>query len=376
MLDHDHRIALVNEPVEDSQQLADVLEVEAGGRLVEDVDGVTGGSLGQLAGQLDPLGLAARQGGRRLSQPHVAQTHVDQRLHVTRDGRLILEELQGLVTWHIQYVSDGPSLEPDIQGVAVVPLAPAHLARDVYVGQKVHLDPQRAVARASITPAALHVEAEPTRLVSANPGLLGPGEQLPDVVEHTGVGGGVGAGCPPDRRLIDVDDLVDPVHSLQGRVKARRHLGPVHLLHQGLVEDFVYQGGLPGPRYSGNSDKAPQGELHVQVPQVVLPGTAYQQVIATGRPSDLGHRDHLLSRKVLAGQRTRALQEPSHVAGVNDVSPVLACTRPDVHHVIGCPDGLLVVLHHDHRVPEVPEALQGLDEAPVVPLVKADGRLV
>ena len=142
------------------------------------------------------------------------------------------------------------------------------------------------------------------------------------------------------------------------------------------MEDFVYQGGLPGPRYSGDSDKAPQGELHVQVPQVVLPGTAYQQVIATGRPSDLGHRDHLLSRKVLAGQRTRALQEASHVAGVNDVSPVLACTRPDVHHVIGCPDGLLVVLHHDHRVPEVPEALQGLDEAPVVPLVKADGRLV
>ena len=277
--------------------------MEAGGRLVEDVDGVTGGSLGQLAGQLDPLGLAARQGGRRLSQPHVAQTHVDQRLHVTRDGRLILEELQGLVTWHIQHVSDGPPLEPDIQGVAVVPLAPAHLARDVYVGQKVHLNPQRAVARASITPAALHVEAEPTRLIPPNPGLLGPGEQFPDVVEHAGVSGGIGAGRPPNGRLIDVDDLVDPVHSLQGRVEARWDLGPVHLLHQGLVEDFVYQGGLPGPRYSSDSDKAPQGELHVQVPQVVLPGTAYQQAVATGRPSDLGHRDHLFSREVLAGQR-------------------------------------------------------------------------
>ena len=141
MFNHDHRVALVDKPVENSQQFANVFEVKTGGRFVKDVDGVTSRSLGQLAGQLDSLGLTARQGGRRLSQPYVAQTYINQCFHVACNGRLVLEELQGLVARHVQHVSNGPSFEPNIQGVTVVPLTPAHLARDVDVGQKVHLDP-------------------------------------------------------------------------------------------------------------------------------------------------------------------------------------------------------------------------------------------
>ena len=38
VLDHDHRPAGVDEPVEQAEQLLDVGEMEAGGRLVEDVD--------------------------------------------------------------------------------------------------------------------------------------------------------------------------------------------------------------------------------------------------------------------------------------------------------------------------------------------------
>ena len=62
------------------------------------------------------------------------------------------------------------------------------------------------------------------------------------MVEDTRVGGGVGAGCPADRRLVDVDDLVDQVGALQGRVQPGWHLGSVHLLHEGLVQYLVHQG--------------------------------------------------------------------------------------------------------------------------------------
>jgi hypothetical protein len=41
-----------------------------------------------------------------------------------------------------------------------------------------------------------------------------------------------------------------------------------------------------------------------------------------------------------------------------------------------CADRLLVVLHHDHRVAEVPQLLQRAEEAQVVALVQADGGLV
>ncbi len=55
---------------------------------------------------------------------------------------------------------------------------------------------------------------------------------------------------------------------------------------------------------------------------------------------------------------------------------VLPRPGPDVDHVVGDPDGLLVVLDDDDRVAEVAQALEGADQALVVPLVQPDGRLV
>jgi hypothetical protein len=55
VLDHDHRVASVRERVEHREQLLDVVEVEAGGGLVEDVQRAAGGAAGELAGELDAL---------------------------------------------------------------------------------------------------------------------------------------------------------------------------------------------------------------------------------------------------------------------------------------------------------------------------------
>jgi hypothetical protein len=53
--------------VEHLDQLGDVVEVQAGGRLVEDVEGAAGGALRQFLGELDALRLAAGQRGRLLA---------------------------------------------------------------------------------------------------------------------------------------------------------------------------------------------------------------------------------------------------------------------------------------------------------------------
>jgi hypothetical protein len=55
---------------------------------------------------------------------------------------------------------------------------------------------------------------------------------------------------------------------------------------------------------------------------------------------------------------------------------VLTRSRADVHHVVGGADGLLVVLHHDHRVAQVAQPLQRPDEPLVVPLMQADGGFI
>ena len=207
------RVALVDQPAEHQQQLADVLEVQAGGGLVEDVDGAAGGALLQLGGELDPLRLTAGQRRGGLAEPDVAQPDLDQGLHVPGDRRHGGEEVDGLLDRHVEDLGDGLALVVDLERLAVVAGAVADLARDVDVGEEVHLDLDRAVARAGLAAAALDVEREPALQVAAHLRLGRRGEQLADVVEDAGVGRGVGPRRAADRRLVDVDHLVDVVEA-------------------------------------------------------------------------------------------------------------------------------------------------------------------
>jgi hypothetical protein len=73
MLDDDHRLTRVDQPVKQFEQLLDVGEVQAGGRLVQDVDAA---QVGHVGGQLEPLPLAAGQRGERLADGEVAEPDV------------------------------------------------------------------------------------------------------------------------------------------------------------------------------------------------------------------------------------------------------------------------------------------------------------
>ena len=93
VLDDDDRVALVDEAVQDVEQALDVGEVQAGRRLVEDVERAPGGDLRQLGRELDALRLAARQRRRRLAEADVAEPDVVERLQAPADLRDVLEEL-------------------------------------------------------------------------------------------------------------------------------------------------------------------------------------------------------------------------------------------------------------------------------------------
>ena len=211
----------VDQPLEHVEQPLDVGEVQAGGGLVEDVEGPAGGDLGQLGRQLDALRLATRQRRRRLAEPDVAQPHVVERLQAPADLRDVREELERLLDRHLEHVGDRLALEPDVEGLAVVALAVALLARHVDVGQEVHLDLDLPVAAADLAAPALDVEREAAGLVAARPRLLRLGEQLADLVEQPDVGGRVGPRRAPDRRLLDLDDLVELVQAGDAPVRPR-----------------------------------------------------------------------------------------------------------------------------------------------------------
>ena len=79
VLDDDHGVAGLDQLVQHFEQLRHVVEMQPGGRLVEDVERAAGGALGQFLGELDALRLAARQRRRLLADVDVIEADAVQR---------------------------------------------------------------------------------------------------------------------------------------------------------------------------------------------------------------------------------------------------------------------------------------------------------
>ena len=160
------------------------------------------------------------------------------------------------------------------------------------------------------------------------------------------------------------------------RWRPGHRLRPVDLLHQRVPQDVVDQRRLPAATHPGDGHEAAEGELDVDVVEVVLPGASHGDPVVTRAPAHLRHRDLAPAREVGAGDRPRRGHQVVEGALDHDLATVDAGAGPDVDDVVGDPDRLLVVLDHDHRVAQVAQADHGVDEAAVVTLVEADRRLV
>jgi hypothetical protein len=157
----------------------DVLEMQAGGRLVEDVERAAGGAARQLLRQLDALRLAARERRRLLADMDVAEPDALQGLELVADRRHGLEELRALVDRHVEHVGDRLARN-STRASRGCSACPGRRRTDVDVGQEVHLDLDDAVALAGLAAPALDVEREAARLVAARLRLGQPREPVAD----------------------------------------------------------------------------------------------------------------------------------------------------------------------------------------------------
>ena len=67
MLDDEHRVALLDEPVQDFEEFASVLKVQTGRRLVQNVQRFSGPAADEFLRELDALRLAAGKRRRGLT---------------------------------------------------------------------------------------------------------------------------------------------------------------------------------------------------------------------------------------------------------------------------------------------------------------------
>ena len=251
----------------------------------------------------------------------------------------------------------------------------ADLAGHVDIRQEVHLDLDNAVSSAGLASASLDVEGKSALAVTLGLGVGSAREQRADHVKDACISRRIGPWSPSDRRLVDGDDLVQVLESVDPVVVTRDSPGAIKRFGQMLVKDLVDQRALARTRNSGDNRHDPQRDLHVDILEVVDARAAHLD--PAGRLSAVfRHRNSLLSAQVLACDGLGNRHDLLRGALRHYFAPVGARARADIHDVVRRQHGVLVVFHHDDRVPQIPQVLESPQELVVVSLVKAYTRLV
>ena len=193
-----------------------------------------------------------------------------------------------LLDRHRQHLGDVLPFVPDLQCLTVVAPALADLAWDINVGQKMHLDLDDPIAAASLTTSAAHVETEAARPVSPGLGLYCLREDLAYQVENSRISRGVGPRGTSDRRLVDVDNLVQMFETRDRLVLSGPGMGAVEGPGQDGVDDLVDERALARAGYAGHADEEPERNTDVDPLQVVLRRAKHLQILTVWRRRQAG----------------------------------------------------------------------------------------
>src|SRR5271166_3428016 len=174
----------------------------------------------------------------------VPQANVHQSLQLLLDLGEVLQDWQGIGDRRFQEIGDGVSLVLYRQRLVIVAFAAADLAQDIDIGEKIHLDTPLAFTLASLAASAGNVEGEAPRPITALARFRQHGIEIANLGKDAGVGCGIRPWRTPNRRLVNLDDLVDELRPSYRLVRARLLARAVKPLGQGAVQDVIDQRGL------------------------------------------------------------------------------------------------------------------------------------
>ena len=350
--------------------------MQTGGRLIEDIDCLAGRAFGQLGRQLGALRFTAGERCGGLPQLNVAQTDLAHGLQTACDLRHVGEELTRFIHRHIQHFVDVFALVAHLERLLVIAAPLAHIAGNVNVRQKVHFDFEQAVTRAGLTAAALDIEGKTACAVAARLCVRRFGKQVADIVEHARISRRIGTRRTSDRRLVNVDDLVEILDADEFVMRSCTGLRAVQLRCQLFVQDFIDERGLARTRNTGHTGERAKRNGKVRMLEVVYRTALDRDALAAAFAPDFGHRNEFSARKILSGDGFITFQQLVYRALEHDLAAVASRPRTDIHNVVSRKHGVLVVLDHDERVAKVAQPPQGRKQLVVVALMQTDGRLV
>src|SRR5690606_13930786 len=174
---------------------------------------------------------------------------------------------------HVQYIGNRLALEAYLQGLAVVSLALTGFTRHMNIREKLHLDQAKSRTFTRFAAPTLHIQCKPSGLVPTDFGLRKLGEEVPDLREYACVRRGVRTRRSTDRGLIDFNDFVDVVESIDLLVRQRLPARIVEPLIENREQGIMDKRRLSAARHTRDAGERSQWNPEVDVLQVV-----------TGRP--------------------------------------------------------------------------------------------
>ncbi len=142
-------------------------------------------------------------------------------------------------------------------------------------------------------------------------------------------------------------------------------------------QDIARQGGLARPRHPRHHGQAPQGDLRVDLAQVVQ-GGALDFNHGRIAPDAAAAGSRMLQRrgKTSAGRGVAQSGKFRGRALRHDGAATRAGARPQIDHMVRRGDGVFVVLHDDQGVALGAQAIQRIEESHIVARMQADGGFV
>ena len=139
----------------------------------------------------------------------------------------------------------------------------------------------------------------------------------------------------------------------------------------------MYQRGLARAAHARDAHQAIERYVHVDALEVVLLRAFDAQRSGRGGTRGSGrYLDPPAMKQIIGGQRALRLRKRAGPALKDDLTAMLAGTRPDVDQPVGRLHHLGVVLDHDQRVAGIAQPLHHADDAADVACVKTDGGFV
>ena len=216
-----------------------------------------------------------------------------------------------------------------------------------------HLDLNLSVALACFAATAAHVKGETSRRVAARLRLRRTRKQRAKIIPQANVRSRVGTRRAANRRLVDIDNLIDTLDALDFLIRTHRARRTVNGIRKGRCDSVGNQGALTRSRHAGNDRKRTKLDLGGNVFEVVGAGARDLKAAATGLAALIGNPDHSFAGQISARHRLGTRHDIGRRSRRDYVSAVHARAGAHVDHIVGSTNRILIMLDDDDGIADI-----------------------